>query len=182
MNEFREILHKKLKEISFSTFFEGHSDYSNDEKADFDYLPLGGLKLLFEDESTYSIADYFSTSLGTEGVGIRKFDEFKRWPDSEIQPKKWSDKIGKEIKSVRLYWNKEDWTNGMMNEFYPDSVELLFDNGPVFYFCGDVDGFNPSLNRYDLLTGRDCGLIFYTVEAFRKYQLDKARRIEELKG
>jgi hypothetical protein len=180
MTEFSNIVGKKLKGVYFMTALEGFEDYSKDTRADFDYLPLGGLNLLFEDDSTYVIADYFHTSLGTDGVGIKRMDEFKVWSKDEPLPEKWRDKIGKRIEVVRIYWNKEQWNGGMKNEFYPKSIELVFENGPVFYFCGDVDEFNQSKNRYDLLAGRDCGIILYRSDSFKKYNLDTVEKVEEI--
>ncbi len=180
MTEFSNIIGKKLKGVYFTTGFEGFEDYSKDTRADFDYLPLGGLNLLFEDNSTYVIADYFHTSLGTDGVGIRRMDEFKAWSKDEVLPEKWHDKIGREIRLIRIYWNKEQWNGGMENEFYPDSIELVFETGSVFYLCGDVDDFNVPENRYNLLPGRDCGIILYTLDSFKKYKLDNGKKVEEI--
>lgn len=180
MTEFRNIIGKKLKAVSFSTYFEGHDDYSKDEQADFDYLPLGSLTMLFEDKSVYCVSDYFSTSLGTNGIGIRKLDDYKFWPNSKDNSEKWSAVIGKELKIIKLYWNKEAWNNGMKNEPYPESIELIFDSQSIFYFCGDVDAFDIKENRYNLLPGRDTGVIFYSVDSFKKYNLDKVESEEEI--
>ena len=155
-------------------------DFSKDNKADFDYLPLGGLTMLFEDKTVYCIADYFSTSLGTNGAGIKMLDDFKSWPNAKDNFEKWTTTIGKELKKVTVYWNKETWDNGMKNEIYPESVQLSFDNHSVFYFCGDVDDFNSKENRYNLVSGRDVGIIFYSVDSFKKYNLDKVEKVEEI--
>lgn len=180
MTEFRDIIGKKLKEVSFSTSFDGHDDFSKDNKTEFDYLPLGGLTILFEDKSVYCIADYFSTSLGTNGVGVKMLDDFKSWPNSKDSFEKWTTTIGKELKMVTLYWNTETWNNGMKNEMYPESVQLTFDSYSVFYFCGEVDDFNSKENRYNLLSGRDAGIIFYSTDSFKKYNLDKVEKVEEI--
>jgi hypothetical protein len=178
MCEFRDIIGKSLKAVSFMTSFEGYEDYSSDERVDFDYLPLGGLTILFEDNSVYCIADYFSTSLGTPGVGIKKLDEFKPWPNSKADLEKWAALTAKSLKSIKLYWNKENWSNGMTNEWYPESAELIFDNYSIFYFCGDVDEFDIKENRYAFVAGRASGIILYNVESFKKYYLDQVQRVE----
>ncbi|GHN00434.1 hypothetical protein WSM22_19230 [Cytophagales bacterium WSM2-2] len=180
MRELRDLLGKKLKAVSFSTSFEGHKDYSKDERVDFDYLPLGGLTLLFEDETIYCVADYFLTSLGTSGVGVKRLDSFKMWPNSEDRFEKWDSIIGKELRTIKLYWNEESWNNGMKNQSYPESIELVFENHSLFYFCGDVDDYNPAENQYNLLTGRDTGIIFYNVGTFGRYNLNKDKRVEEI--
>ncbi len=180
MTEFRDIVGRKLKAVSFSTSFDGQGDFSKDNKAEFDYLPLGGLTILFEDKTVYSIADYFSTSLGTNGVGVKTLDDFKPWPNSKDSFEKWAMTIGKELKKVTLYWNKETWNNGMKNEMYPESVQLTFDNYSVFYFCGEVDDFNSKENRYNLLSGHNAGIIFYSSDSFKKYNLDRVEKVEEI--
>jgi hypothetical protein len=180
MTEFRDIIGKKLEAVSFSTSVYGHEDFSKDDKADFDYLPLGGLTILFEDKTVYCIADYFSTSLGTNGVGVKLLDDFKPWPNPKGNFEKWTTTIGKELKKVTLYWNKETWNNGMKNEMYPESVQLTFDNYSVFYFCGEVDDFNYKENRYNLLSGHDAGIIFYSTASFKKHNLDKVEKLEEI--
>lgn len=180
MTEFRDIIGKKIKAVSFSTYLEGQEDISKDNRAEFDYLPLGGLTILFEDKTVYCIADYFSTSLGTNGVGLKRLDEFKLWPNSKNNFEKWTNIIGKELEKVTFYWNKENWNNGMKNEMYPESVQLTFDNCSIFYFCGDVDEFNLNENRYNLLSGHDAGIIFYSSDTFKKYNLDKVEKLEEI--
>lgn len=180
MTEFRDIIGKKLKTVSFTTSFEGLPDYSADNRADFDYLPLGGLTMLFEDNSVYCVADYFSTSLGTNGVGIKKLEDFKLWPNSAVNFEKWRLIIGKELKTIKLYWNKETWDNGMKNELYPESIELAFDGRSLFYFSGAVDDFNNGEKRFKLLTGRDTGIILYSSDSFKKYNLDKVEKVEEI--
>jgi hypothetical protein len=182
MTEFSHMIGKKLKAVSFTTTFEGFEDFSKDNRAAFDYLPLGGLNLLFEDNTAYSIANHFHTSLGTDGVGIEKIEEFKKWPNSDHLPEKWNNKINKEITLIRIYWNTEDWNGGMKNEFYPESVEIVFQSESVFYFCGDVNDFNILENRYNLLAGRDSGLIFYTWNSFKKHNLHNVKRVEEIKA
>jgi hypothetical protein len=180
MTEFRDIIGKKLKAVSFTTSFEGHEDYSKDDKADFDYLPLGGLTMLFDDEHVYRIADYEPTSLGTEGIGIRKMAEVKQWPNTDVLSDKWKDKIGESIKAVKLYYNVEQWNNGLKNERYIESIELQFESRTVFYFCGDVDTYNEAEKIYNLLAGRSCGLIFYNADSFKKHKLDKVEGVEEI--
>jgi hypothetical protein len=182
MTEFRDIIGKKLKAVSFTTSFGEFDDYSKDEKVNFDYLPLGGITMLFEDESVYCIADYEPTSLGTEGLGIQKMEEFKSWPESDVLIDKWKDKIGESIKAVKLYNNLEQWNNALVNEWYVESIELQFESRSVFYFCGDVDTYNEEEKMYNLLAGRSCGLIFYDADSFKKHGLDKVKKVEEIRG
>ena len=182
-----ELIGKKLVAVNYMTSFEGLDDFSKDPKADFDYLPFGGLHIKLSDEKSYCIADYNTTKLGTAGVGFRllqsgQTDLTAEKSSGSIQAK-WNDKIGQTITGISFYLNKEEWNNFIKNETYPASLQIDFENGKsVFYFCGDVEGFNDLKGHYELIGGRDSGILFFDKIAFKKYGLDKVHKKENYTG
>jgi hypothetical protein len=78
---------------------------------------------------------------------------------------------------------EEKWINYNHNEFYPESLEIEFDNGKsIFYFCGEVEEYSESKGRYELIGGRDSGLIFFDRASFEKYDLHRVDKIESEYG
>lgn len=183
MNEIENIIGKKLMKVNYTFEYEGFENYSENSKASFEYLPFGGLQIKLSNNQTYCIADYNNTKLDTASVGIKQISE-KQTDLTENQiperiSEKWTEYIGEKIIGCKIYINKEKWTNYSKNEFYQESIQLNFSNGKsIYYLCGDVDYYNESLKRYDLITGRDCGIIFFNEKVFNEYLLDKVERIE----
>lgn len=182
MNEFENIIGKKLIKVNYKYKYEGYEDYSENYKANFEYLPFGGLHIKLSNNQAYCIADYNNTKLDTASVGIKRISgkqtDLTESPIPERINEKWAEYIGEEIIGLKIYVNKEKWAN-YNNEFYQESIQLNFNHGKsIYYLCGDVDYYNESLNKYDLITGRDCGIIFFNEKAFNEYLLDKVERIE----
>ncbi|MGB3848948.1 MAG: hypothetical protein WA958_03190, partial [Tunicatimonas sp.] len=173
----------KLEGVSYLTSFEGLDDYTDDPETDFDYLPVGALHFRLSNANTYCVADYNTTKLGTSGVGIKVISNdqtnLTQGSTSNKINRKWKNYLGQKIGSIRFYIKKETWTNHSQNEEYPESVEIKFDNGKsIFYFCGDVDDYSKSKGRYELIGGRDSGIIFFDKTTFERYDLHKIDKIE----
>lgn len=177
------IIGQKLEIVNYLTTLEGYDDYTVDSKADFDYLPIGGLHFRLSNGITYCIASYNTTNLATNTVGIKKIGssqtDLTKENIPEITKHRWINYIGRTISDIRFYIKTEEWTNYRHNEEYPESLEIVFDNGKsVFYFCGDVDKYSEIEGRYELLGGRDSGILFFDKESFIKYGLDKVERVK----
>jgi hypothetical protein len=181
------IIGQKLEIVNYLTTLDGYDNYSGDSKADFDYLPIGGLHFRLSNGISYCIADYNTTKLATNGVGLKeignKQTDLTKNNISKVIKHKWTNYIGQTIRDILFYIKTEEWTNYSHNEEYPESLEILFDNGKsVFYFCGDVDEYSETKGRYELLGGRDSGILFFDKETFIKYGLDKVEKIEKITG
>lgn len=102
------IIGQKLEIVNYLTL-EGYEDYSGDSKADFDYLPIGGLHFRLSNGISYCVADYATTKLATNGVGIKRIDSEqtdltkKNIPENIKQ--KWANYIGQTIVDILVYIN-----------------------------------------------------------------------------
>ncbi len=50
MTETNFILGKKLRKVNYSFSLDGYDDYSDDSKAEFEYLPIGALQKFHESD------------------------------------------------------------------------------------------------------------------------------------
>ncbi len=65
------------------------------------------------------------------------------------------------------------------NEFYPKIMQIDFQNREsIYYYCGEVEEFDDSIEKFKLIAGRDSGIIFFDSDTFSKYRLDKVHSIE----
>ena len=168
--------------VNYLIHLDGYDDYSNDSKSEFHYLPVGGLQIGLSNGLSYCIADYNTTRLQTSGVGIRIIQDDQRdltkEPVSEFIQQQWSNLIGQKIIEINLFVQNEEWTNYRHNEDYTESLELRFNNNmSVFYFCGDIEEYSKSEQRYLLLGGQNSGIIFFDRTTFSKYGLDNVKKI-----
>ncbi|WP_064966252.1 hypothetical protein [Tenacibaculum ovolyticum] len=188
MKEFEKIIGKKMIKVNYTYNYPGFDNYSENPDSDFEYLPFGGLHIKLSNNETYCIADYNRTTNDTDAVGIKKIIEKQTNLTDKLIPeritKKWAKYFNQKIIGFKVYIKKENIISftkkTFENELYYESLELNFENGKsIYYFCGDVDYYNESIKRYELLTGRDCGIIFFNKKDFDKYELSKVERIEK---
>lgn len=185
MKIFKKIIGKRLTKVNY--VYNNYQGFENDSE-DFDYLAFGGLHIRLSNNKTYCIADYNKTKNDTSAVGIQKIIGKQIDLTDNLIPEriteKWAEYINKKIIGFKFYIKKEDVISyteiPAKNEFYYESVQLDFENEKsIFYFCGDVDHYNHSLKRYNLISGRDSGVIFFNQKDFNKYKLDNVERIEK---
>ncbi len=181
MKEFEEIIGKRLIKVNYTYNYQGFDNYSENPKSDFEYLPFGGLHIKLSNNQTYCITDYNETINNTDAVGIKKIVGKQTDLTDNFIPKriteKWINYINQKIIGLKIYIKKENIVSyteiPSKNEFYYESIQLDFENGKsIYYFCGDVDKYNDKLRRYDLLTGRDCGIIFFNQKNFNRHYHD----------
>jgi len=179
MDDFRQIIGKKITQVYLEpTSIELGID---DTRIFNDFIFIGSGSIFFRtDFDLYVIGSMHATKLATDYLGISKrndlLQESQNWQlrQSSIDSFK-----NKTISSIKLFWNKEEWTNYAHNEKYIESLRIYFTDGSsLSIFCGDFE--EDKSGHFNFLAGRSSLVLFPNEIIFDNYNLNRTHETENI--